>query len=337
MKRILLPFFVCAFALTSAQKKQQTSIEVYYPGPDVEWKKKTPAEAGLNADKLKEAITYCISQETTNPRSMEQSHYQTFGREPFGTGIGPFKDRGDVSGVILHKGYIVAEWGDPFRADMTHSVTKSFLSSVIGLAVDKGLIRSVNDTVWKYVPPILPYNNVIIADKASNLGEPQLLTPFETPHNRKITWDHLLRQVSDWEGILWGKPEWADRPGPKPAEWTTRQGDLLYRSRPRVVLVRVVCARGREGGRHGVAFGSSDPAHRNRQGPGAPRGLPERWRSGLRLFVVRADGRPADRETRAVFRQDDLDFRVDHEASDRVASPERLCPDRSGRCRPLAF
>ena len=38
------------------------------------------------------------------------------------------------------------------------------------------------------------------------------IDPFDTPHNRRITWDHLLRQTSDWEGTLWGKPEWADRP-----------------------------------------------------------------------------------------------------------------------------
>ncbi len=224
--RILLVILLCVPSFLGAQKQRVPAIEVYFPGPDAEWKKKSPAEAGLNADKLKEAIAYCFSQETPNPRSMEQNHYQTFGREPFGNGIGPFKDRGDVSGVILHKGYIIAEWGDPYRVDMTHSVTKSFLSTVIGLAVDKGLIRNVNDTVYRYVPPILPYHPIAEADKAEHLGEAQLLTPFETPHNRKITWDHLLRQVSDWEGTLWGKPEWADRPGPKPAEWTTRPRNL---------------------------------------------------------------------------------------------------------------
>jgi len=213
---------ILAFVSTLSYAQKQKAPEIYYPGPDAEWKTRTPAEAGMNADKIKEAIAYCISQESANPRSMEQSHYQSFGREPFGNGIGPFKDRGDVSGVIVHKGYIIAEWGDPFRMDMTHSVTKSFLSTVIGLAVDKGMIRSVHDTVWKYVPPILPYNPIIVSDKAAHLGEPQLITPFETKHNRKITWDHLLRQVSDWEGTLWGKPEWADRPGQKPEEWTTR-------------------------------------------------------------------------------------------------------------------
>lgn len=223
MRKLVTLSFVFIAVCAWGQKQKAAAQEVYFPGPDSEWKRKLPAEVGFNADKLKEAIAYCISQESSNPRSMEQSHYQSFGlREPFSDVIGPFKDRGDVTGMVVHKGYIIAEWGDPYRVDITHSVTKSFLSTTIGLAVDKGLIRSVHDTVWKYVPPILPYDPNPSADKAARFGQPQLLTPFETPHNRKITWDHLLRQVSDWEGTLWGKPEWADRPGPKPSEWTTR-------------------------------------------------------------------------------------------------------------------
>jgi CubicO group peptidase (beta-lactamase class C family) len=105
---------------------------------------------------------------------------------------------------------------------MTHSVTKSFLSTVIGLAVDQKLIQSVHDSVWKYVPPVLPYMAIPTGDKNLQLTDKQLINPFESKHNRKITWDHLLRQVSDWEGTLWGKPEWADRPSPKPEEWQTR-------------------------------------------------------------------------------------------------------------------
>jgi CubicO group peptidase (beta-lactamase class C family) len=33
----------------------------------------------------------------------------------------------------------------------------------------------------------------------------------------------MLRQTSDWEGTLWGKPDWADRPSQNPAEWRTRK------------------------------------------------------------------------------------------------------------------
>jgi len=204
-----------------AQKSKSKTPEVYYPTA-YEWKAMSPEAAGFLPDKLKEAIDFAVSHETKNPRDMALNHYQTFGKEPFGFGIGPFKERGDLTGIIIRHGYQVAVWGEPDRVDMTHSVTKSFLSSVIGLAVDQGLIKSVHDSVWKYVPPVLPYTPISLSEKSSQLTEKQLINPFESKHNHKITWDHLLRQVSDWEGTLWGKPEWADRPSAKPEEWQTR-------------------------------------------------------------------------------------------------------------------
>lgn len=201
-----------------AQKKQQS---VYYPEAD-QWQVKKPEDVGMNSSALKEAIDFAVQRESKNPRNLEAAHYQSFGREPFGDGIGPFAERGPATGIIVRNGYIVAQWGDPQRVDMTFSVTKSFLSTVVGLAYDHGLIRSVHDTVYKYMAPIQVYNPLGEQDKAANYGSADLISLFDTPHNRTITWNHLLRQVSDWEGTLWGKPEWADRPGDKPAEWTTR-------------------------------------------------------------------------------------------------------------------
>jgi CubicO group peptidase (beta-lactamase class C family) len=46
---------------------------------------------------------------------------------------------------------------------------------------------------------------------------------FEAPKNRPIKWDHLLRQTSDWQGTLWGKPDWADRPEGEPSTWPNRK------------------------------------------------------------------------------------------------------------------
>jgi CubicO group peptidase (beta-lactamase class C family) len=184
----------------------------YYP--DAAWQRRGPAEAGIDAQRLKDAIDFAIAAESRNPRDLTLNHYQTFGREPHGQAIGPIKDRGDPTGVIVHKGYIVAEWGEPSRVDMTHSVTKSLLSSIVGVAFDRGMIRSLDDPVRDYVAPILPY--------APGEARSELLYLFETPHNRKITWNHMLRQTSDWEGTLWGKPDWADRPSDKPGEWRTR-------------------------------------------------------------------------------------------------------------------
>jgi CubicO group peptidase (beta-lactamase class C family) len=96
------------------------------------------------------------------------------------------------------------------------------LSTVVGLAVDKGLIHSIEDKVYPYMPPI----ELAEAQNTTNqnpIATNAFIYPFETEHNRKINWEHLLRQTSDWEGVLWGKPDWADRPSDKSDEWTTRK------------------------------------------------------------------------------------------------------------------
>lgn len=209
--------FVTAFAQKAKTKKTGTA---YFP-PANNWQQKAPQQMGWDTALLTKAIQFAIEKESKAPRNLELAHAMTFGKEPFGDPVGPFAERGEPTGVIIHKGYLIAQWGAPLRADMTFSVTKSFLSTVVGLAVDKGLIRSVQDTVYQYVPPIEVYNsNVYKAPE--DFGKPELLMPFQTAHNRIITWDALLRQTSDWEGTLWGKPEWADRPDANAANWLTR-------------------------------------------------------------------------------------------------------------------
>ena len=223
--KLLLPLLLFCSATMIAQKPRNSisnAVKDYFP-PAQNWQQQPPAAHGFDSLLLNEAIRFAIVSESKNPRSMELNHAMTFGKEPFGEGIGPFKDRGEPTGIIVHKGYIIAEWGEPARVDMTHSVTKSFLSTVVGLAVDQGLINNVNDTVTNYVPPIEVYNPGQINRPADQLGQPQMLFPFSSDHNRLLTWDVLLRQTSDWEGTLWGKPDWADRPAANSAEWLTRK------------------------------------------------------------------------------------------------------------------
>jgi CubicO group peptidase (beta-lactamase class C family) len=217
----LVFLFVTAPLWAAAQSNRPDGKSaVYYP--DAVWQHKTPAESGLDPARLNEATDFAVAGETKNPRDLVLNHYQTFGREPFGYAIGPIKDRGDPTGLIIHHGYIVAEWGDPLRVDMAHSVTKSMLSSVIGVAYDRGMIRNINDTVRDYVAPVQVFSPLAPGNKSDRFGASDLILPFDTPHNRTITWDHMLRQTSDWEGTLWGKPDWADRPEPNTAQWTTR-------------------------------------------------------------------------------------------------------------------
>ena len=212
------------FALTAQQRRPAAAAPlVYYPGAGDGWERRTPEQSGMDAARLQEAVAFAVASEAKAPRDLEQAHYQTFGREPFGEAVGPFKERGDPSGVVVRRGYIVAEWGDTSRVDMTFSVTKSFVSTTVGLAYDRKMIRSLDDRVRDYVAPVVALAPTEGRVRAGAAGESRLVQPFETEHNRKITWDHLLRQTSDWEGTLWGKPEWADRPTGPPAEWATRK------------------------------------------------------------------------------------------------------------------
>lgn len=193
----------------------------YFP-PEGNWEKKTPSELGLDSIKIIEAVKYAISNESKTAKNQEIAQVYSFGKEPFSDGIGPYSTRGSAAGIIIYKGYIVSSWGDIERVDQTHSVTKSFLSTVVGLASDRGMIKNIIDKVYQYVPPIEVFDNDVYR-KPEDLGKPQFLEPFNTEHNVKISWDHLLRQTSDFEGTLWGKPDWADRPTDNQKEWLTRK------------------------------------------------------------------------------------------------------------------
>jgi CubicO group peptidase (beta-lactamase class C family) len=179
----------------------------------------------MNPSLVQEAVAFARQNESKAPRNLKEAHYQSaFGREPFGFPVGPMKDRGESTGLIIKNGFIVAEWGSPERVDLTFSVAKSFLSTVTGLAVEEGLIKSVHDKVHPYMAPIIPYDpNRLSTNKSDVVNQPDVIELFDTDHNKKITWEHLLRQSSDWEGTLWGKPDWADRPEGPSAEWKTRK------------------------------------------------------------------------------------------------------------------
>src|ERR1700736_5905659 len=65
------------------------SAPAYYP--DATWQHRTPAELGIAPQLLKEAIDFAVAVETKAPRDLVMNHYQNFGREPFGYGIGAIR------------------------------------------------------------------------------------------------------------------------------------------------------------------------------------------------------------------------------------------------------
>ena len=153
----------------------------YFPGKWDDWERRTPEQSGFDAALLEKAVQFAKEHES------RQSVLPL--REPYNVIIGPTKSPSGMNGLILRRGYIVAEWGDTREVDMTFSVTKSYLSTTAGLAWDQGLIRDLDDPVRLYVQD----------DR------------FDTEHNSPITWHQMLNQTSGWEGNLFGKPDWADR------------------------------------------------------------------------------------------------------------------------------
>lgn len=207
MKKIISIFLFSIITFFSA------NAQSYFPSKG-NWQKSSPEEFGLNADKLSKAIEFAKAHESTANPNLKVAHYESgFGREPFGYPVGPMKTRGQATGLIIYKGKIVGEWGDPTRVDLTFSVAKSFLSTTAGLAVREGLISDEMDLVYPYMAPIYPYDPIkAMMNKSDHLFEDDVFDLFDTEHNKSIRWDDLLRQTSDWEGTLWGKPDWGDRP-----------------------------------------------------------------------------------------------------------------------------
>jgi CubicO group peptidase (beta-lactamase class C family) len=180
---LLFALALCATAsagflnTSSTDQRQKQSSSVYYPGPGDSWQHKRPEAAGMDSALLDQAVAYAKTEASTIPPDFSKQ-VETFGRV-----LGPLpKERGETNGLIIRHGYIVAEWGNTNQVDPTYSVAKSFLSTLAGLAVDRGMIKSVKDPVKRYVSD-----------------------GYDSPHNAKVTWEEHLQQTSEWEGTMWGK------------------------------------------------------------------------------------------------------------------------------------
>lgn len=99
--------------------------ELYYP--DTVWQTRKPADLKMNPQLLDSAVRFAMHNETKTDYDLRIANLKAYANEPGYKIIGPTKQRGKPAGIILRKGYIVAQWGDLNRVDMTFSVTKSYL------------------------------------------------------------------------------------------------------------------------------------------------------------------------------------------------------------------
>jgi CubicO group peptidase (beta-lactamase class C family) len=178
--KILIPCFcvsaILCMLFAATPSAQQAP---YYPPPGA-WAKKSPAELGLDPVKLQEAIDFAKSKEST--REMDFSDQERI----FGTLLGSVPNiRARTNGVVIYKGYVVAEFGDNTWVDPTYSVAKSMMATVAGIAMRDGLITNLD---------------ALVGSTIKDGG-------YDSPRNQQITWKHHLQQSSEWEGNMFGKQD----------------------------------------------------------------------------------------------------------------------------------
>lgn len=170
---VVLLLTLCIAASTRAQE----AAKAYFP-PKGHWEHRKPSEVGMDDVAVAEAVEWAKLQVTTMPKDFSTQ------AQIFGSPLGPLpKTRADINGVIVRHGYIIAEFGDVNAVDPTYSAAKSYLSTILGLTIDRGMIKSVKDPVGE-----------LIHDGGYN-----------SPHNAKVTWEHHATQTSEWEGEMFGK------------------------------------------------------------------------------------------------------------------------------------
>jgi CubicO group peptidase (beta-lactamase class C family) len=185
MRRITFFLLLWLPALTGCMRPatppadETVSSQAYFPAPGAAWQQQSAGAAGFDSVRLAEAVAFARTQETTQMTPTFSTQEEIFGKL---LGSMP-SSRAATNGLVLRHGYIVAEWGETDRPDPTYSAAKSFLSTILGLSIDRGLIKDIHDPVAKYIQD----------------------GGYDSEQNRPITWEYHARQTSEWEGELWGK------------------------------------------------------------------------------------------------------------------------------------
>src|SRR2546427_6382429 len=177
---LLLPMAILAIELVARgyQSPSKSNQAEYVPSRD-NWERRKPADVGMDGAKLNDAIEFMKAHETTTPARDFSDQEIIFGKL-----LGSIPtERGATNGLIIRHGYIVAEFGDTLRPDPTYSVAKSMLSTVAGIALDRGLIPNLDDPV---------------ANGIKDGG-------YDSPHNRLVNWRNHLQQETERGGEMWGK------------------------------------------------------------------------------------------------------------------------------------
>lgn len=135
IKVAVLIFFVFSCAGNSTVEIKNSYD--YKSTSSYDWKVSSPEKQGLNSDMIARAVE----------KVSEKAYYKSF--------------------LIIRNGYLVLEKyhsdNNKYTMDLVYSVTKSYVSALIGIAIHQGYIESVNSKVLDFFPHY--FNNNIDARK----------------------------------------------------------------------------------------------------------------------------------------------------------------------------
>ncbi len=101
--------------------------------PTAGWRTSTPEEQGMDSEQLAQMLAY-VDQQRINLHSL----------------------------LVVRNGYLVTEaYFQPYNQDIRHevqSVTKTFIGALVGVAIEQGKIRNVNQKVVGFFPDLTIYN-----------------------------------------------------------------------------------------------------------------------------------------------------------------------------------
>jgi CubicO group peptidase (beta-lactamase class C family) len=124
---LALVLSACAPVAPRSSASGEYSAASPYPGAD--WSLATPAAQGFSPEGIDRAVSWA-------------------------------RQEGSTSGMIIRHGLVVAEWGDVSRKSNLHSVRKSFMSALVGVAVANGQVN-LDETLAQlgiddYAPSLSP-------------------------------------------------------------------------------------------------------------------------------------------------------------------------------------
>ena len=159
MNRICFVFILSLLINSAHGQKRKPIPEIFYPAAG-KWETRTADQVGMDADKLKAAVAVAIAAETSNPRSMEENHYRTFGKEPFGDAIGHWEK--DVF-VVETTNFTDDTWfgeNGYFHSDQMKSIERLWLDGKGNLVYqatveDPGVLTKP----WTNFARVIPPNN----------------------------------------------------------------------------------------------------------------------------------------------------------------------------------